>query len=47
MAELKRSQHDIKELKSEINDFKAILQFTENELTKKIGSQEKNMKVFE
>ena len=41
MAELKRSQDNIKELKSEINDFKAILQFTENELTEKIGSQEK------
>ena len=30
MAELKKSQDDIKELKIEINDFKASLQFTEN-----------------
>ena len=30
MAELKKSQDDIKEIKIEINDFKASLQFTEN-----------------
>ena len=38
MAELKKSQDDIKELKNEINDFKASLQFTENELKEKIQS---------
>ena len=32
MAELKKSEDDIKELKNDINDFKAYLQFTENEL---------------
>ena len=32
MAELKKSEDDIKELKNDINDFKASLQFTENEL---------------
>ena len=46
MAELKKSQDDIKELKNEINDFKASLQFTENKLKEKIESLEKNMKVF-
>ena len=46
MAELKRSQDDIKELKNEINNFKASLQFTENELKEKIESLEKNMEVF-
>ena len=30
MAELKKFQDDIKEIKIEINDFKASLQFTEN-----------------
>ena len=47
MAELKKSQDDSKELKNEINDFKASLQFTENELKEKIDSLEKkNKKVF-
>ena len=46
MAELKRSQDDIKELKNEINNFKASLQFTENELKEKIESLDKNMEVF-
>ena len=46
MAELKKSQDDSKELKNEINDFKASLQFTENKLKEKIESLEKNMKVF-
>ena len=32
MAGLKKSQDDIKELKNEINDFKAGLHFTESEL---------------
>ena len=32
MAELKKSQDDIKELKNEIDDFKTDLQFIENEL---------------
>ena len=32
----KKSQDGIKELKNEINDFKASLQFTENELKEKI-----------
>ena len=41
MAELKKSQDEIKELKSEINDFKASLQFTANELKEKIESLEK------
>ena len=41
MAELKKSQDDSKELKNEINDFKASLQFTENELKEKIDSLEK------
>ena len=37
MTELKKkSQDGIKELKNEINDFKASLQFTENELKEKI-----------
>ena len=46
MAELKKSQDDSKELKNEINDFKASLQFTENELKEKIESLEKDMEVF-
>ena len=41
MAELKKSQDDIKELKNEINDFKASLRFTENELKETIESLEK------
>ena len=35
MAELKKSQDDIKEIKIEINDFKASLQFTENKEIRK------------
>ena len=46
MAELKKSQYDIEDLKNQINDFKVSLQFTENELKEKIESLEKNMKVF-
>ena len=42
MAELKKSQDDIKDLKNEINDFKASLQFTENELKKKIVFRKKH-----
>ena len=42
MTELKKkSQDGIQELKNEINDFKASLQFTENELKEKIQSLEK------
>ena len=41
MAELKKSQYNIKELKNQINDFKASLQFTENELKEKIEILEK------
>ena len=44
MAELKKSQDDIKELKNEINDFKASLRFTENELKETIESLEKKKK---
>ena len=46
MAELKKSQYDIEDLKNQINDFKVSLQFTENELKEKIESLEKNMKIF-
>ena len=46
MAELKKSQDDIKKLKNEIIDFKASFQFTENELKDKMESLEENMKVF-
>ena len=38
MAEIKKSQDDIKDLKKEINDFKASLEFTESELQEKIES---------
>ena len=41
MVELKKSQDDIKELKNAINDFRASLQFTENEFKEKIKSLEK------
>ena len=41
MAELKKYQDDIKEIKTEINDFKASLQFTENKEFRK-----KKVKVF-
>ena len=41
MAELKKSQDDVKELKNEMNDFKSSLQFTENEPKEKIESLEK------
>lgn len=40
MAELKKSQEDIKELKKEINDFKLSIQFTEDELNEKIENIE-------
>ena len=46
MAELKKSQDDSKELKNEINDFKASLQFTENELKEKIDSLEKKTRKY-
>ena len=47
MAELKKFQDDIKELKNKINDFKTSLQFTENELKEKVESLgKKNMEVF-
>ena len=42
MAELKKSQDDIKDLKNEINDFKVSLQFTENELKKKTEFRKKH-----
>ena len=41
MAELKKFQDDIKELKNKINYFKTSLQFTENELKEKLESLEK------
>ena len=41
MAEVKKSQYDIKELKNEINDFKAGLQFTKNDFKQQIESLEK------
>ena len=44
MVELKKSQDDIKELKNTINDFRASLQFTENEFKEKIESLEKKHK---
>ena len=40
MAEIKKSQDDIKDLKKEINDFKTSLEFTESELQEKIENLE-------
>ena len=46
IVELNKSQDDIKELKNEINEFKASLQFTENELKEKREFRKKHESIF-
>ena len=47
IVQLNKSQDDIKELKNEINEFKASLQFTENELKEKREFRKKHESIFE
>ena len=46
IVQLNKSQDDIKELKNEINEFKASPQFTENELKEKREFRKKHESIF-